>query len=81
MLNIVRGFPTPGIVVLDQQYVVSERALEAGLFEPGSTEVDPMNMECYIHSAADLPREAEEEEKEEEEGGLGSWLDELLHRD
>ena len=79
MLNIVRGFPTPGIVVLDQQYVVSERALEAGLFEPGSTEVDPMNMECYIHSEADLPREAEEEE--EEEGGLGSWLDELLHRD
>ena len=78
MLNIVRGFPTPGIVVLDQQYVVSERALEAGLFEPVSTEVDPMNMECYIHSEADLPRE---EEEDEEEGGLGSWLDEWLHRD
>ena len=73
MLNIVRGFPTPGIVVQDQQYVVSEVPLKAGLFTPVSTVVDAMNLECYIHSEDDLPKE------EEEEGfGLGDLLQEWL---
>ena len=74
MLNIVRGFPTPGIVVQDQQYVVSSRALDAGLFTPVATVVDAMNLECYIHSEEDLPKE----EEEKEEGGLGSLLEEWL---
>lgn len=75
MLNIVRGFPTPGIVVQDQQYVVSDTPLRAGLFTPQSPEVDAINLECYIHSENDLPRE-EEEEEEDEEGGslLENWL-------
>ena len=79
MLNIVRGFPTPGIVVLDQQYVVADRPLAPGLFKPVSTVVDPMNMECYNHSEDDLPKPEEEEETEEGEdedrGGLGSLLE------
>lgn len=73
MLNIVRGFPTPGIVVEDQQYVVSDTPLKAGLFTPQSPEVDAINLECYIHSENDLPRE---EEEEDDEGGslLENWL-------
>lgn len=76
MLNIVRGFPTPGIVVQDQQYVVSDTPLRAGLFTPLSPEVDAINLECYIHSENDVPKE--EEEDEEEEGGLGSLLEQWL---
>lgn len=76
MLNIVRGFPTPGIVVQDQQYVVSDQKLAVGLFKPVSTVVDAMNMECYIHSEDDLPKP---EEEEEEGGGLGSLLEGWLN--
>ena len=81
MLNIVRGFPTPGIVVQDQQYVVSDRPLKAGLFKPVSTVVDAMNMECYIHSEEDLPKPEEEEPEveDQEEGGLGSLLEGWLN--
>jgi len=75
MLNIVRGFPTPGIVVQDQQYVVSDQPLRAGLFTPVATVVDPMNMECYIHSEDDLPKEEEEDDR-----GLGGLLEEWLGR-
>lgn len=73
LLNILRGFPTPGIVVLDQQYVYADRALAAGLFTPVSTEVDALNMECYIHSEEDLP-----DEEEEKEGGIGNLLEDFL---
>jgi len=41
--------------------VVSDQNLAAGLFTPVSTEVDAMNLECYIHSEDDLPKEEEEE--------------------
>lgn len=75
MLNIVRGFPTPGIVVQDQQYVVSNTPLKPGLFKPVSTVVDAMNLECYVHSEDDLPKE---EDEEEEDGGFGSLLEEWL---
>ena len=67
MLNIVRGFPTPGIVVEDQQFVSSDTPLRAGLFEPVSVEVDAQNLECYIHSKSDLPKENDEEQNDREE--------------
>ena len=79
MLNIVRGFPTPGIVVQDQQYVVADRPLQPGLFKPVATVVDAMNMECYIHSEDDLPKP--EEEEPEAEGGFDSLLEQWLGRD
>ena len=79
MLNIVRGFPTPGIVVMDQPYVVSDQPLKAGLFQPVSPVVDAMNMECYIHSESDLPKEEEEDEDETSGSGLHGLLDDWLN--
>ena len=80
MLNIVRGFPTPGIIVQDQQYVVADRSLAAGLFTPVATVVDAMNLKCYIHSEEDLPKEEEEEETEEaeENGTFGGLIEEWI---
>lgn len=79
MLNIVRGFPTPGIVVRDQQYVVSDTPLRAGLFEPLAEEVDAQNMECYIHSKNDISDEKEEEaEEDDKEEDLGSLIRDLI---
>lgn len=74
MLNIVRGFPTPGIVVEDQQYVVSDTPLKPGLFTPQSPEVDAMNLECYNHSENDVPKKEDEEDEE----GLGDLLENWL---
>lgn len=78
MLNILRGFPTPGIVVQDQQYVVCDQELPAGLFQPVATVVDAMNLECYIHSEDDLPKDDEEEN---DNGGLGGLLEDWLGGD
>ncbi|MBQ9967754.1 MAG: PBP1A family penicillin-binding protein [Oscillospiraceae bacterium] len=84
MLNIVRGFPTPGIVVEDQQYVSSDTPLRAGLFEPVAVEVDAQNMECYIHSEHDVREEEEDErteDEDEDEDDLGSLIRDLIGRD
>ena len=80
MLNIVRGFPTPGIVVQDQQYVASDTPLREGLFEPLSVEVDAQNMECYIHTENDVPKEDKEDQKESDskEDDLGSLIRDLI---
>ena len=78
MLNIVREFPTPGIPVEDQTYVVSEQPLTAGFFRPDTFQADPMNMECYNHSEKDVPKK-EEHKKEEEESGFGSLFDNWFH--
>ena len=78
MLNIVRGFPTPGIVVEDQEFVVSDTPLRAGLFEPLAVEVDAQNLECYIHSEDDLPKEDDKDEKEKDGDDLGSLIEQLI---
>ena len=79
MLNIVRGFPTPGIVVEDQAYVVSSQPLAVGLYEPLAAEVDPQNLECYNHSADDVKeKDAEDEEESEDEDDLGALIEELI---
>lgn len=80
MLDIVRGFPTPGIVVEDQQYVSSKTPLRAGLFEPVAVEVDAQNMECYIHSEHDA-REDDERTEDEEENDLGTLIRDLIDQD
>ena len=41
--------------------------------------VDAINLECYIHSEDDLPKEEEEEENEDEEQGTSVDLEELLN--
>ncbi|MBP3633547.1 MAG: PBP1A family penicillin-binding protein [Oscillospiraceae bacterium] len=79
MLNIVRGFPTPGIVVEDQEYVVCDTPLKAGLFTPVAVEVDAQNLECYIHSKDDLPKENDEDEEEKDDDTLlGDLIDQLM---
>ena len=83
LLDIARGFPTPGITVEDQAYVHSSKGLEVGLYEAVSPEVDSISLECYIHSQDDLPKEPDEDEDENEEdsqqnaGGLD--LEELIN--
>ena len=79
LMDIERGFPTAGIVVEDQPYVYSSRPLPVGLYEPVSPVVDAINLECYIHSEDDLPKEEEEEENEDEEQGTSVDLEELLN--
>ena len=81
MLDIVRGFPTPGIVVVDQQYVSSKTPLRPGLFEPVAVEVDAQNMECYIHSEHDASDEEDERTEEENEDDLGSLIRDLIGED
>ena len=79
MLNIVRGFPTPGIVVEDQEYVVSS-TLKPGLFEPLAVEVDAQNLECYIHSKEDASAGERDDDSEEGEEDLSDLIDDLLGR-
>ena len=86
LLNLLRGFPTPGIVVQDQPYVFSKETLKAGLFQAVSPVVDAINLECYIHSESDLPRVDDEDENEDEDededdsSGLRGLLEDWLNR-
>ena len=85
MLNIVRGFPTPGIVVEDQEFVVGDRPLDVGLFDPVAVEVDAQNLECYNHSKDDVTAEDEDREEDDEKendrdsGSLSDLIEELLN--
>lgn len=80
LLKIDRGFPTAGIVVQDQGYVDTSTPLKAGLYQPVSPDVDSINLECYIHSEDDIPKEEDEEDSEEgdtsqdDDSGFG-WSD------
>ena len=79
-LKIDRGFPTAGIVVQDQGYVDTSTPLKAGLYQPVSPDVDSINLECYIHSEDDIPKEEDEEDSEEgdasqDDGNGFGWSD------
>ena len=62
LLNIVRAFPVPGIVVLDQAYTVPGSSRPSGYFPAVSPDIDAINVECYIHTEKDLPVEEEYDE-------------------
>lgn len=68
LLKINRGFPTSGIVVQDQGYVDPSTPLEVGNYQAVAPDVDSINLECYIHSEDDIPKEEEEDENDEETG-------------
>lgn len=68
LLKINRGFPTSGIVVQDQGYVDPSTPLEVGNYQAVAPDVDSINLECYIHSEDDIPKEEEEDETDEETG-------------
>ena len=67
LLNISRAFPTAGIVVLDQSYVVPNDSLPAGYYAAVAPDVDAINVPCYIHDADDLPKKEEPEPDEDAE--------------
>ena len=46
LLNISRAFPTAGIVVLDQSYVVPNDSLPAGYYAAVAPDVDAINVPC-----------------------------------
>ena len=84
MINVRRVFPISGIVVGDQPYVLSSASVPPGYFEAISPVVDPLNLECYVHSMEDVPEEEEEEDKkpegEEEEDDGRYTLQELINK-
>ena len=67
LLHISRAFPTAGIVVLDQSYVVPNDSLPAGYYAAVAPDVDAINVPCYIHDADDLPKKEEPEPDEDEQ--------------
>lgn len=71
LLKVDRGFPTSGIVVQDQGYVDTSTPLKAGLYQPVSPDVDSINLECYIHSEDDIPKEEEDEDETDGNSGTG----------
>ena len=49
--------------------------VKPGYYEAASPVVDPINLECYIHSEEDLPKEEEEEEETDREEDSNNWND------
>ena len=78
MVDIERIFPISGIEVLDQPYIHSSAIVPPGSYEAASPEVDPINLECYIHSEEDIPKEEEEEETEDGGFSLGDLINQWL---
>ncbi len=78
LIDIDRVFPISGIVVEDQPYVHSSTPIKPGYYEASTPEVDPLNLECYVHSEEDIPKEEEEEETEDQDSDSDpNWGDEL----
>ena len=73
-----RVFPISGILVQDQPYIYTASEVPPGYHLAASPLVDPINLECYIHSEEDLPEE--EDEENEEDGGfsLGDLINQWL---
>ena len=83
LVQVSRVFPISGIVVGDQPYVYSKTSVPPGYFDGISPVVDPLNLECYVHSQEDVPEEEEDESKpevEEEEDDGRYTLQELINK-
>lgn len=65
LLDLTRGFPIRGIKVTDQAYVVPDAAVPSGYYAAVSPDVDAINVECYVHTREDLPKDEEEDEEPE----------------
>ena len=65
LLDITRGFPIRGIKVTDQAFVVPDAAIPSGYYAAVSPDVDSINVECYVHTQEDLPKEEDDEEDSE----------------
>ena len=68
LLNIARGFPIPGIVVRDQAYVVPDLTVPTGYYPAVSPDADSINVECYVHTEADLPEEDAQTDETDADG-------------
>ena len=79
LLDVDRIFPTSGIVVQDQSYVIPAAVIPIGKFEAVSPDVDSVTRPCYIHTENDLPQD--EEEQNPETGGfdIGGLLGNLMN--
>ena len=66
LLNVARGFPIPGVVVLDQSYVLPDLAVPSGYYPALSPDADAINIPCYVHTEADLPQNEDEEDTDGE---------------
>lgn len=79
MLDVERVFPISGIEVLDQSWVHSSAIVPPGSYEADAPEVDPLSLECYIHSEEDVPKDDEDDEDEENDGfSLSDLIDQWL---
>ena len=63
---MARGFPIPGVVVLDQSYVLPDLAVPSGYYPALSPDADAINIPCYVHTEADLPQDEDEEDADAE---------------
>lgn len=66
LLDITRGFPIRGIKVSDQAFVVPDAAVPSGYYAAVSPDVDAINVECYVHTREDLPKEDETAPEDDE---------------
>ena len=68
LLNVARGFPIPGVVVQDQSYVLPDLAVPSGYYPALSPDADAINIPCYVHTEADVPKDDEDEDAEDADG-------------
>ena len=60
LLCFNREFPTSGIIVEDQGYVVRTKPIKIGYYEAAAPKVDSPSLECYVHSEEDIPKDEED---------------------
>lgn len=65
LLSVTRSFPVEGIVVLDQQYVVSSDALTTGRYPAVSSVANPVNELCVIHGSLQDDTDADDTETDD----------------
>lgn len=69
LLNILRAFPVPGIVVRDQQYVLYDGSnIPSGYYPAVSPTGTSIGDPCTLHTAESLTPEESQEENPEESG-------------
>ena len=66
LLDVVRGFPIPGITVLDQAYVLPDMPIPDGYYPAQSPDADSINVPCSVHTEQDLFTEEDGEASEED---------------
>ncbi len=64
LVNYLRQFPTSGIVVLDEQYMIGDsyEEIETGNYPAADGVENPVSEECELHKPEEVEPEQEEEE-------------------